>query len=99
MTTGTTFSIFRRSEGEKDSDPLQWVLQPGSRQVAAGYVVYGSSTVLVYSAGNGVHGFTLDPSVEPAFSLTKTSGFPDRDNTIRSMKRTATGSRELICGI
>jgi fructose-1,6-bisphosphatase I len=63
VTIGTTFSIFRRPEGDKDSDPLQWVLQPGSRQVAAGYVVYGSSTVLVYSAGNGVHGFTLDPSV------------------------------------
>jgi len=42
---------------------LQWVLQPGRKQVAAGYVVYGSSTVLVYSAGNGVHCFTLDPLV------------------------------------
>ena len=41
----------------------RWVLQPGSQQIAAGYVVYGSSTILVYSAGNGVHGFTLDPSV------------------------------------
>jgi fructose-1,6-bisphosphatase I len=38
-------------------------LQPGRKQVAAGYVVYGSSTVLVYSTGNGVHCFTLDPSV------------------------------------
>ncbi|HEX8142423.1 MAG TPA: class 1 fructose-bisphosphatase [Pyrinomonadaceae bacterium] len=63
VTIGTTFSIFRRPEGRKAVDPIEWVLQPGSRQVAAGYVVYGSSTVLVYSAGNGVHGFTLDPSV------------------------------------
>jgi fructose-1,6-bisphosphatase I len=39
------------------------VLQPGYRQVAAGYVVYGSSTMLVYAAGRGVHGFTLDPSI------------------------------------
>jgi fructose-1,6-bisphosphatase I len=39
------------------------VLQPGYKQIAAGYVVYGSSTMLVYSAGNGVHGFTLDPSI------------------------------------
>ncbi len=39
------------------------VLQPGHKQIAAGYVVYGSSTMLVYSAGNGVHGFTLDPAV------------------------------------
>jgi len=43
--------------------PLRDVLQPGHRQVAAGYVVYGSSTVLVYTAGHGVHGFTLDPSI------------------------------------
>jgi fructose-1,6-bisphosphatase I len=42
---------------------LEDVLQQGSKQVAAGYVVYGSSTILVYSTGSGVHGFTLDPSV------------------------------------
>ena len=63
VTIGTTFAVFRRPEGDKAGDPLQWVLQPGRKQVAAGYVVYGSSTVLVYSAGNGVHGFTLDPGV------------------------------------
>ncbi|MDV7390639.1 class 1 fructose-bisphosphatase, partial [Arthrospira platensis SPKY1] len=38
-------------------------LQPGSAQVAAGYVIYGSSTMLVYSTGHGVNGFTLDPSI------------------------------------
>jgi fructose-1,6-bisphosphatase I len=63
ITIGTTFSIFRRPEGERANDPLAWVLQPGNKQIAAGYVVYGSSTVFVYSAGRGVHGFTLDPSV------------------------------------
>ena len=63
VTIGTTFAIFRRPEGDRAGDPLQWVLQPGREQVAAGYVVYGSSTVLVYSAGSGVHGFTLDPGV------------------------------------
>ena len=63
VTIGTTFSIFRRPDDGSDGDPLQWVLQPGRKQIAAGYVVYGSSTVLVYSIGNGVHGFTLDPSV------------------------------------
>ena len=63
VTIGTTFAIFRRPDGDKAGDPLEWVLQPGRKQVAAGYVVYGSSTVLVYSAGNGVHGFTLDPAV------------------------------------
>jgi len=61
VSVGTTFAIFRRPE---DSDePTRWVLQPGTKQVAAGYVVYGSSTIFVYSVGNGVHGFTLDPAV------------------------------------
>jgi fructose-1,6-bisphosphatase I len=63
VSVGTTFSILRRPEGAGLNDPELWVLQPGSRQIAAGYVVYGSSTILVYSVGNGVHGFTLDPSV------------------------------------
>ena len=63
VTIGTTFSIFRRPTDGGDDDPLNWVLQPGRRQIAAGYVLYGSSTILVYSAGNGVHGFTLDPSI------------------------------------
>lgn len=63
VSVGTTFSILRRPEGAGLDDPESWVLQPGSEQVAAGYVVYGSSTILVYSVGNGVHGFTLEPSV------------------------------------
>ncbi|HRH44722.1 MAG TPA: class 1 fructose-bisphosphatase [Pyrinomonadaceae bacterium] len=63
VTIGTTFSIFRRPEGIDTDDAMQWILQPGRKQIAAGYVIYGSSTVLVYSAGNGVHGFTLDPLV------------------------------------
>lgn len=63
VTIGTTFSIFGRPDGISADDPMQWILQPGKRQLAAGYVVYGSSTVLVYSTGNGVHGFTLDPSI------------------------------------
>jgi fructose-1,6-bisphosphatase I len=42
---------------------LEDMLQPGRRQVAAGYVIYGSSTMMVYSTGAGVHGFTLDPSI------------------------------------
>jgi len=58
---GPIFSIFRRPE--RETDPTRAALQPGSRQVAAGYVVYGSSTVFVYTAGRGVFGFTLDPSV------------------------------------
>jgi fructose-1,6-bisphosphatase I len=63
VSVGTTFSILRRPDGSESDDPSKWVLQPGARQIAAGYVVYGSSTILVYSVGSGVHGFTLDPSV------------------------------------
>lgn len=62
VSVGTTFSIFRRPD-ENGADTTAWLLQPGCRQIAAGYVVYGSSTVMVYSVGNGVHGFTLDPSI------------------------------------
>jgi fructose-1,6-bisphosphatase I len=64
VSVGTIFSILRRDPDPTGTrDTLSDVLQPGYRQVAAGYVVYGSSTMLVYSAGNGVHGFTLDPSI------------------------------------
>ncbi len=63
VSVGTTFSVLRRPAGAGLDDPEAWVLQPGTKQIAAGYVVYGSSTILVYSAGSGVHGFTLDPSV------------------------------------
>jgi fructose-1,6-bisphosphatase I len=62
VSIGTIFSIHRKiSQGERGT--LEDVLQPGRRQIAAGYVVYGSSTMLVYTTGNGVHGFTLDPSI------------------------------------
>jgi fructose-1,6-bisphosphatase I len=64
VSVGTIFSILRREpDPTGERDVLADVLQPGTEQVAAGYVVYGSSTMLVYSAGNGVHGFTLDPSI------------------------------------
>jgi fructose-1,6-bisphosphatase I len=64
VSVGTIFSILRRDPDPTGSrDPLADVLQPGRRQVAAGYVVYGPSTVLVYTAGDGVYGFTLDPSI------------------------------------
>jgi fructose-1,6-bisphosphatase I len=58
---GTIFSIYRRPEHHHDTH--RSCLQPGARQVAAGYVVYGSSTILVYTAGNGAFGFTLDPAI------------------------------------
>jgi fructose-1,6-bisphosphatase I len=62
VSIGTIFSIHRkRTTGERGV--LEDCLQPGSRQVAAGYVLYGSSTMLVYTSGAGVHGFTLDRSI------------------------------------
>jgi fructose-1,6-bisphosphatase I len=59
---GTILSIHRKvSEGPRGS--LEDLLQPGYKQVAAGYIIYGPSTMMVYSSGQGVHGFTLDPTV------------------------------------
>jgi fructose-1,6-bisphosphatase I len=59
---GTIFSVVRKITRGARGD-LEDMLQPGRRQVAAGYVIYGSSTMLVYTTGQGVHGFTLDPSI------------------------------------
>jgi fructose-1,6-bisphosphatase I len=64
VSVGTIFSIFERDPNRpQGEDPAADVLQAGDRQLAAGYIVYGSSTVLVYTTGEGVHMFTLDPSV------------------------------------
>jgi len=59
---GTIFSIRRRRAAGADHVKPD-ALQPGTAQVAAGYVMYGASTLLVYTAGDGVHGFTLDPTI------------------------------------
>jgi len=59
---GTIFSIYRRRSAEGQAT-LADVLQKGTEQVAAGYIIYGSSTMLVYTTGCGVNGFTLDPSI------------------------------------
>ena len=59
---GTIFSVLRKiTRGQRGE--MEDMLQPGRRQVAAGYVIYGSSTMMVYTTGQGVHGFTLDPSI------------------------------------
>ena len=59
---GTIFSIYRRVSMEGRGTASD-VLQPGCKQVAAGYVMYGSSTMMVYTTGQGAHGFTLDPTI------------------------------------
>lgn len=64
VSIGTIFSIYRRISNSMDIDDQRAdALQPGDSQVAAGYVLYGSSTMLVYTTGDGVNGFTLDPSI------------------------------------
>ena len=63
VSIGTIFSIFRRTSKQGELATIEDMLQAGAEQVAAGYVVYGSSTMLVYSTGCGVNGFTLDPSI------------------------------------
>lgn len=63
VSVGTIFSVLRLKENGNGEDSTHHLLQAGYEQVAAGYVVYSSSTILVYTAGRGVHGFTLDPSV------------------------------------
>ncbi|MEY5069674.1 MAG: hypothetical protein RLZ47_1536 [Bacteroidota bacterium] len=62
VAVGTIFSIYRRKSSEGPAQ-LADVLQKGVDQVAAGYVIYGSSTMMVYTTGKGVNGFTLDPSI------------------------------------
>lgn len=63
VSIGTIFSILQCREGVAAGCTLDHILQPGARQIAAGYVIYSSSTVMAYSAGHGVHMFTLDPSI------------------------------------
>jgi fructose-1,6-bisphosphatase I len=59
---GTVFSILKKAD-TNDMSVMTGVLQPGHRQVAAGYFIYGSSTMMVYTTGSGVHGFTLEPRI------------------------------------
>ncbi len=63
VSIGTIFSIYRRKSKKGQRAQMEDFLQKGTHQVAAGYIVYGSSTMLVYTTGLGVTGFTLDPSI------------------------------------
>jgi fructose-1,6-bisphosphatase I len=63
VSVGTIFSIYRLKGNDPGKASLGDCLQSGSEQVAAGYVIYGSSVVLVYTTGHGVHGFTYDPTI------------------------------------
>jgi len=63
VSIGTIFSIHKRVTPKNGTAAAKDCLQPGRQQVAAGYILYGSSTMLVYTTGQGVHGFTLDPTI------------------------------------
>jgi fructose-1,6-bisphosphatase I len=63
ISIGTIFSVYRRVSEKGEMVTKEDFLQPGIRQIAAGYIVYGSSTMLVYATRRGVNGFTLDPSI------------------------------------
>lgn len=63
VSIGTIFAIYRRITPVGTSATLEDFLQPGHQQVAAGYVIFGSSTMMVFTTGNGVNGFTYDPAI------------------------------------
>lgn len=63
VSIGTIFSVYKRVSPIGTKGILRDVLQPGFKQLAAGYILYGSSTMFVYTTGYGVHGFTYDPSI------------------------------------
>ena len=97
---GTIFSIHRKVTPGADG-VLEDCLQPGSRQLAAGYVVYGSSTMLVYTSGAGVHGFTLDPGIGEFLLSHPNIRIPERSARTYSINesyyaRWAPGQRKLI---
>ncbi len=79
VSIGTIFSIYRR-KSEIGGGTLDDLLQPGVNMVAAGYVIYGSSTMLVFTTGKGVNGFTLDPSVGIFCLSHEDMRFPEKSN-------------------
>ena len=81
VSIGTIFSIYRRVTQMGEPIGKSDFLQKGTEQIAAGYVLYGSSTMLVYTTGSGVNGFTLDPAVGEFFLSHPKMEFPDVGQT------------------
>ena len=77
VSVGTIFSIFRRVTPVGTPVTIEDFLQPGNQQVAAGYVVYGTSTMLVYTTGHGVNGFTLNPAIGSYYLSHPDMQFPE----------------------
>lgn len=80
VSVGTIFSIYRRITPVGTPVQLEDFLQKGSEQVAAGYVVYGTSTMLVYTTGDGVNGFTLNPAIGSFYLSHPNMEFPEDGN-------------------
>jgi len=78
VSVGTIFGIYRRISDENGPCQLEDFLQKGTEMVAGGYVIYGTSTILVYSTGRGVNGFTLDPSIGEFCLSHRDVKIPDR---------------------
>ena len=76
VSVGTIFSIYRRVTPAGTPVSLEDFLQPGNRQVAAGYIIYGTSTMIVYSTGHGVNGFTLNPALGTYYLSHPNLSFP-----------------------
>ncbi|HET8735501.1 MAG TPA: class 1 fructose-bisphosphatase [Pricia sp.] len=77
---GTIFSVYRRISPVGTPVVLEDFLQPGKNQVAAGYIVYGTSTMLVYTTGDGVNGFTLNPALGTFYLSHPNMQFPETGN-------------------
>lgn len=77
VSVGTIFSVYRRLTPVGTPVKLEDFLQPGKNQVAAGYIVYGTSTMLVYSTGHGVNGFTLNPAIGTFYLSHPNMEFPE----------------------
>ncbi len=77
VSVGTIFSIYRRSTPVGTPVTIEDFLQPGNLQVAAGYIIYGTSTMLVYTTGHGVNGFTLNPALGTYYLSHPNMRFPE----------------------
>ena len=80
VSVGTIFSIYRRITPDGTPVTIDDFLQPGKQQVAAGYIVYGTSTMIVYSTGHGVNGFTLNPAIGTYYLSHPNMKFPEKGN-------------------
>ena len=78
VSVGTIFSIYRRVTPSGTPVTIEDFLQPGNLQVAAGYIVYGTSTMIVYSTGHGVNGFTLNPAIGTYYLSHPNMRFPEK---------------------